>query len=304
MIEPRQVDLRPEVVERVAAAFSLGDVRSVALAARGWVSINVLWRLETTTGTWAVKEVTRESRAWVEAAARIESAAQDAGIPVPSIVPATDGRICAVVDNRVFRCHAYRHGVVPTDNLERRDAEAAGQALGMLHRLALPWDPVLQTAPHVYGREHWHRLIEAGESVGASWVSTLRAALPGLLAKEDEAAGWFAAPRRWIGSHRDVRPDNALRTAEGLLLVDWDGAGPVVQGAEVAKTLPWWQPHADAFLAAYVDVAGGVDLHEGEGDNGELIWWLETNVVHALARPEDRERAWAVAALSSNFITS
>jgi thiamine kinase-like enzyme len=195
-------------------------------------------------------------------------------------------------------------GVIPKDDLQRAEAEVAGRALGTLHRLALSWEPVLQLAPNVYGAEHWERLVQAGEEVGASWVPTLRAAVPGLLAKEQAAAEWFGVPRRWIGSHRDVRPDNTLRTAEGLLLVDWDGAGPVVQGAELARALPWWRPHADAFLAAYLDVAGDVDLREGEGDSGELIWWLETNVGHALASPQDAERSWAVAALASNFLTS
>lgn len=304
MPEPRDVELPAEIAMQVAEAFGLGPVFSVSLAARGWVSINVLWRFETATGTWAVKEVARESRACLEAPARIESAAADAGIAIPPMISTSEGRICAVVGERVFRCHAYRHGVVPTDDLQRRDAEAAGRAFGTLHCLALPWDPVLQTAPHAYGDEHWQRLIEGGEEVGASWVPTLRAALPVLLTQDEAARQWFDVPRRWIGSHRDVRPDNTMRTPGGLLMIDWDGAGPVVQGAEVAKALPWWKPHAEAFLAAYLEIAGHVDLSEGEGDSGDLIWWLETNVGHALASPADEERAWAVSALASNFLTS
>jgi Ser/Thr protein kinase RdoA (MazF antagonist) len=302
MPEPRHVELSPEVAAEVAGVFGLGSVVSVSLAARGWVSINVLWRFETTTGTWAVKEVTRESQECLEAAAHIELAAENVGIAVPPIVSTSGGRICAVVDDRVFRCHAYRAGVVPTDDLQRDDAVGAGRALGRLHRLALTWDPVLQTGPNVYGSDHWRRLVEDGERVGASWVPSLRAALPDLLARERAAAEWFNVPRRWIGSHRDVRPDNTIRTAEGIVLVDWDGAGPVVQGAEVANALGWWEPHGDAFLAAYTDVAGDVDLNEGKGESGALIWWLETNVGHALASPHDEERAWAVSALAGNFL--
>jgi hypothetical protein len=86
--------------------------------------------------------------------------------------------------------------------------------------------------------------------------------------------------------------------------VDWVGAGPVVQGAEAARTLPWWQPHADAFLAAYVEVVGDIDRGEGEEESGNLTWWLETNVGHALASPQDGERAWAVSALARNFLPS
>lgn len=46
---------------------------------------------------------------------------------------------------------------------------------------------------------------------------------------------------------------------------------------------------------------GDVDLHEGEGERGGLVWWLELNVRHAPAHPQYAERAWAVSALAANF---
>lgn len=165
---------------------------------------------------------------------------------------------------------------------------------------ALPFDPLL-IAQVVFGEDHWAELIDGGARISAPWTGALKAALPGILGAEDEAAEWRRRSHRWIGSHRDVRPDNALRLGERLLLVDWDGARPVVQGREVAGALRWWRPHEDPFLRAYVDVVGDVDLDEGAGEDGGLVWWLETNVQHALSLPGDQEREWAVSALAANF---
>jgi len=298
---PRIVALDHGVAGALARIFGLGQVQDVALAARGWVSLNVTWRLLTSSGAWALKEVTREARDHLEAAAAIELAASRLGVAAPRIVRAETGSVTAVIDGRVFRCHEFVDGDRPGDDLRRRDAVSVGEALGRIHAPALTFDPRLMTQV-VFGEDHWKALIERGERAAATWTGALIAALPGILRAEDEAAAWRSIPHRWIGSHRDIRPDNALRVGEQIVLVDWDGAGPVVQGREVAGALRWWRPHDDAFLDAYRGVIGDVDLSEGSGEDGGLVWWLETNVQHALQPPGDQEREWAVGALAANFI--
>lgn len=211
--------------------------------------------------------------------------------------------MAARVGGRVFRCHEFVAGVCPTEDLQVHDAEAAGAALGQVHRASLPWDRVLFTRT-VFGEAHWLDLVRCGHQMQAPWTDDLRRALPGIEHAERAAREWFQVDRRWIGSHRDVRPDNALRLGDRLSLVDWDGAGPVVPGREVAGALRWWRPHEEAFLRAYVEVAGDVDLDEGAGEDGGLVWWLETNVQHALQLPGDEERAWAVTALAANFVSA
>lgn len=297
---PRTVHLEPRVAAVLADTFELGEVRDVELAARGWVSLNVTWRFVTTSGTWAVKEVARESRRELEAAADIELAAARLDIPLPRLVRTGSGAVTALVEGRVFRCHEFVDGARPTDDLRGNDAAAAGAALARMHVAAVPFDPVLMPQV-VFGESHWMQLIEQAEGVSAPWAPDLQAALPGILRAEEEASLWRGRTHRWIGSHRDVRPDNALRVADRLLMVDWDGAGPVVQGRELARALRWWAPHEDVFLNAYLEIAGDVDLDEGSGEDGALVWWLETNARHALALPGDEERDWAVSALAANF---
>ena len=299
---PRQrvVTLEPDDARAVAERFALGDVESVAMAARGWASLNVTWRIRTTLGAWAVKDVARESPPELEAAAEIELAAEQLGVLLPRVVPSRAGTITATVGGRVFRCHEFVTGEPPTGALRATEAASAGEALGLIHHAELPWKPESMHA-NTFGEAHWHDLIDRAARLGAPWTKQVRAAMPAILAAEELAAEWWRRPHRWIGSHRDVRPDNALRSDAGLLLVDWDAAGPVVQGREVERTLPWWEPHADTFLRGYQNVVGDVDLDEGHGDDGGLGWWLETNVRHALALPGDDERNWAVSALVANF---
>ncbi|HEX2850056.1 MAG TPA: phosphotransferase [Acidimicrobiales bacterium] len=294
------MQLERSVVDAVAAGFAIGEPGDVVLAARGWVSLNLVWRFSTGLGMWAVKEVARESRSELEAAAEIEAAAALVGVPAPRMIRTTAGAVTLEVAGRVFRCHEFVDGRAPVPGASRHDAASAGGALGLLHSAALPWDPVLRSQT-VFGESHWLGLIDRGARGGAAWVDALRRALPGILAAESAASEWRDRAHRWIGSHRDVRPDNTMRVGDTLLLVDWDGAGPVVRGREVVGALEWWRPHDDAFLSAYVDVAGEVDLEEGRGEDGGLVWWLETNVEHALALPHDEERDWAVSTLAGSF---
>jgi Ser/Thr protein kinase RdoA (MazF antagonist) len=300
---PRVVELPERVAAAVGAAFGLGAVEDVALAARGWVSLNVLWRFDTAGGAFAVKEVTRDSPAALEAAAVVEEGAARAGVDLPPLVRTADGgAVTATVEGRVFRCHRFvEGGVVPTASLRAEDARAAGAALGRVHAAHLPPDEVRPSPPRRWGRAHWEALLARGADAGAPWVDALAAAVPAVLDAETEAAAWAAIPRRWIGGHNDLRPDNALRVDDRLLLVDWDSAGPAVAGREVAGALRWWAPFEDELVAGYADVAGRPDLDEGAGEDGTLVWWLELNVRAALAAPGDEERAWAVAALAAGF---
>lgn len=224
-----------------------------------------------------------------------------AGIPSPQPIPGEGRRWLVAVEGRVFRCHRWASGVLPTSSLTSRDAHQAGRALGELQRLALPSPDECITPPHAWVKSHWRALIAEATELGLGWNEDLAHTIDWILAIESEAKRWVSGGHRWVGSHRDVRPDNALRVNDELLLVDWDAAGPAIPGREVAKAMRWWAPHDAEFLAVYTSVAGTVDLHEGAGEDGGLVWWLETNVRLALARPADPVRQEAVMALLTDI---
>jgi hypothetical protein len=218
----------------------------------------------------------------VDAAPELEAAAHAAGIASPRPVPGNNGRWLCTMGGRTFRCHEWVDGHQLTSSPSERDAHQAGELLGQLHQLDLPWQAVSMTEPNAWGEPHWHMLTERAAALGLPWSTKLSQVIEPILAIEEKARLWAARPHRWIGSHRDARPDNTLRVAGQIVLVDWDNAGPVVAGREVAKVLRWWAPHEARFLGGYSSVAGTVDLDEGTGEDGGLLWWLELNVRLAL----------------------
>ena len=94
---PHPTAVEPPDAGEVVAAFDLGRPSgTMTLAARG--ELGRIWRLETTAGRWAVKELVRGGD---EAAARadvdFQEAARSAGIRMPRPVVARDGRVLHAV---------------------------------------------------------------------------------------------------------------------------------------------------------------------------------------------------------------
>lgn len=70
---------------RIAAAFGLGSpLGPVEQRGSGWGGHNLLWRLTTRHGCWAIKQVRRALGPDPDAALAIELAAHAGGVPMPS----------------------------------------------------------------------------------------------------------------------------------------------------------------------------------------------------------------------------
>ena len=95
----------------LATAFGLGCATSpVERMAEGWGGHNVLWRLRTTAGRWAIKQLGREIGPAPDAALAIESAAYAGGVPMPRPVPTVTGSCVAAIDGTRYRCHEWVDG--------------------------------------------------------------------------------------------------------------------------------------------------------------------------------------------------
>jgi len=290
---------------RVAAAFGLGSpLGPVQHLGSGWGGHNVLWRLTTRDGCWAIKQVRREIGPDPDAALAIELAAYAGGVPMPRPVPILDGACFAVIEGGRYRCHAWVDGTTlawhghPPELVAR-----VGGLLAGIHRLRLGWSPTLAPAMPVFGADHWAGLVEQSRAANCHWSAALERSLAGIAHLEAMLSVTWTLDGA-IGSHRDLHPTNFMHLATGaLVLVDWDAAGPVVPEQEVAcfalvfgdrgDRQGYEEPVVRAFIDGYRQ-AGGRFAFSGLGDltmhaQGQL-WWIDHNLRLALASPASVEQ--------------
>jgi Ser/Thr protein kinase RdoA (MazF antagonist) len=217
--------------EAVAAAFGLGDPTADPVAVpRGWGGDNIVYRLQTTTGTWAVKELVRELDDLTTERFDIETRAFEGGVAMARPVPAPDGSPIVVLDGVRFRCHEWFDGLAKAnEDTVPAEAQEMGRLVGRLHGLALSWSPRFDEPPEVGEDPTWLELTEAARARSAPWASTLAEYLAEIedLAKVAGSIRHQHTLRTRIGSHRDLNAHNVLFGHDRLALIDWDAAGPV-----------------------------------------------------------------------------
>ncbi len=285
----------------IADAYGLGNpIGPPVFAARG--ELGRIWRLDTSAGTWAIKELLEPP---TEAEAADDVAFQEAairvGVPMPRPVLTRDGtvlaRSAAVDRGLIIRAYTWV-------DLAGREAVAdlagAGQILGRLHALAYP-DPRTSdpwfTAP--VDEERWDALVAATEAQGAAWAPDLR----GLAAAFAEARPLVLSGRHepTIRCHLDFNPDNVLVDVNGgLVVVDWENGGAASAEQELAMTVDVFVDEpamVSRFLAGYREGGGTAELRDRSSFAmayamlGNLVAHYAERALDDAVGEEDRARA-------------
>jgi len=309
-------------VTAVCAAFGLGRPLGPPVPVAGGLS-HRLWRLATTRGEFAVKELNRDFDdpnylRWYERAFRVELAALEGRVPLPLPVPALGSGACIAelpgtgarpVNVRV---HHWAEGETLASALAVTDglAAAAGGLLARVHGLRLPPIGVMPAARFmVFGAAHWRTLCERTAAARLPWADRLRVLLPEIDALEAAVSAGQDAPDRVQMTHRDMDLKNVLITpAGGLLLLDWDQAGPdVICGETVSAMLDWagaWEREPlptlmHAFLRGYRACGGGIE-QPAPADLARFqaifLAWTEYNVRRCLGERLQGEGSREIAA--------
>ena len=294
----------PPHPREAAAAFRLGEVSGpVVVSARG--TLGRIWRLPTTTGAWALKEIFDPGPSGPADALRdaaFQERALAGGIPMPRPVPALDGSVLVTVgppdDRRAVRVYSWVE-------LRGRDAvpplATVGAILGRLHALApadeRPIHPWYVRAPEP---GVWPDLIGRARAAGAAWSGALERVVPILLQTVAAAGSARSRAGPLMTCHLDYNPENVLVDAAGeVCVVDWENSGPGDPEQELASAVAEFvREPSDAarFLAAYRDAGGPARLV----DRGSFAMTsvVQANLVAAYARsaleasdPEDAGRA-------------
>jgi Ser/Thr protein kinase RdoA (MazF antagonist) len=216
----------------------------------------MVWRLDATDGSWAVKVAFAESSEdEARLSAEFQEAAYLAGVPTPQIRRTTDGCVFAHVDGRQVRVFEWVDLRAPDPGL---DPALVGTVLARLHSVDIddprplhPWygEPV--------GAERWDEVVEQVRAGGAPFAGRLAELRDELVALES----WIEPPGAVRTCHRDLWADNVLPTpGGGLCVVDWENSGSADPSQELACVLFEFgrsdAGRARALIGAYHDAGG------------------------------------------------
>ncbi|MFI7449667.1 phosphotransferase enzyme family protein [Nonomuraea sp. NPDC049714] len=223
---------------------------------------------------YAIKEFYWEMN---EGAARKEAAFRDlaasVGVRSPINIRAVDGNYLQTLPEslggRMVRLYTWLEGE-HVDTNDPATAAQLGELMGRLHGLASP----------VYGKSHpwyevvpekseWEEIARAATAADEDWAPLFRESLEEIL----DLAKWVKPipEHERIMCHLDVQPSNVLVDGAGLMLLDWDDAGPGNPERELASVLYDWHVRDGVVnragvlqtLAAYRQ-AGGRAVLRGE----------------------------------------
>ena len=219
--------------EQVARRFGLGGAARLSdvPVARG--KQGLVWRLDTTDGSWAVKEpFQRSGEGEVRAATAFQEAACAAGIPAPQVRRTTEGCVFATCEGRQVRVYEWVDLQAPDAQI---DPEQVGAVVAAIHCVSAadpgppdPWyhEPI--------GAERWDQLAGQLLEAGAPFARRLADLRDELVALES----WIEPPDMLQTCHRDLWADNVLATADGgVCVIDWENSGPADPGQELGCVL-------------------------------------------------------------------
>ena len=304
------------IAGEVAAAFGLGEpVAAMTEAARGWGGHNVVYRLDTADGRWAVKVLRREVDGLIRERFDIELAAFSSGVSMPRPVPTGAGSPYAEIGDARLRCYEWVDGAAKVnEETSVEESRLMGRLVGGLHGMSLGYSPQFDEKPEPPDEPSWDWLADAARRQGASWAATLSEQVTTLERLSEQGRKLRVQQRTMpqIASHRDLNAHNVLFAAGGLWLIDWDAAGPIYPGWERASCASLWAArpggHYDldaavAFLDGYQHVGGVVTRDDPDTldfllDN--VAGWTKKNVMWAITRPsteQDRNAGYLIDAL-------
>ena len=238
-----------------------------------------MWKLQTTQGVWAVKQMNRSREPWwiadYSVAAEVERVASNQGVAMPRPVQPVHPVAPLLADVTIdgvdfsFRVHEWCTGrPLEGVNVPAGVLEWAGATLAGLHALpvALSADDASRYEPH--GTDEWSGWLTGGTGeVRADFVASVRDFLPDIAQAKDlvDQASWQPRDRLSpVFTHRDMKPDNVLLTSATPVLVDWDDAGLDYAEWEVPRAAlafsrrgeGWHQPSFDRVVRTYQALTG------------------------------------------------
>jgi Ser/Thr protein kinase RdoA (MazF antagonist) len=244
-----------ESIEALADRYALGrDAVLSGPVARG--EQGRVWRLETSEGTWAAKELfVSQTETNARADADFQDAVRAAGVQMPRVLRSVDGDVLADLAAAQFRVYEWVDLCAPDPRLE---PASVGRVVAAIHRVRFASDgPVDPWHREPVGSERWDELVHALDARDAPFAADVARARDELVAVEQ----LIEAPRDLQVCHCDLWADNVVGTpAGGVCVIDWENCGPADPSQELGMVLFEFASddprRARPLYDAYVDAGG------------------------------------------------
>jgi Ser/Thr protein kinase RdoA (MazF antagonist) len=262
------------VAEVVADRFGWAPPRSMVLAGEG--AMGRIWRLDTETGTYAVKELYWASDLAVEEAAVARQVpfcnlARAAGIVAPGSLRTESGRYVIALPEELCRrlIRAYEWIDGRTLTMDDGAADWAGRTEAIIEGLAVPGgdqelDPWGYRSPSA---EEWAALADRCQAAGQPWAGALRQSIPHFVALPE----WVRPhdPDDLILTHTDFQRHNVMVDRTGrFVLLDWDDAGPSMPSRALGRLLNNW--HIDGTAVDHEGIKQTVRGYRAAGGTAKI----------------------------------
>jgi hypothetical protein len=247
--------LDPRDADKIADVYGLGAQPVLAgPVARG--EVGQVWRLDTSLGSWAVKE---PFEVRPEAEAIDDAVFQDkvfaSGVSMPRVVRTPAGDVLADVGSAVVRVYSW---VDLCERDPRLDPATVGRIVASIHRVEYIGDnPVDPWYTDPIGGDRWDDLVRELATAGAGFAGQL-AEWRDELVRLEELLEW---PADLQTCHRDLFSDNVLRTPDGSVsVIDWENSGLADPSQELGLVLFEFgcgeASRARTLYDAYLDAGG------------------------------------------------
>ncbi len=302
-------------IARLCAVCRLGEPTEELQSVPGGL-LHRLWRLDTTQGSFAVKQLNQAimRRPHIHEAYRLTE--RIAAAMIAHNVPAVAALACnndpiQEIDNITMMVYPWIAGeVLAVPSVEPERSKYVGALLGHMHTLNLQFPALPLPEWGSFHDDDWDLLTVHAYDQSISWARLVRVAMPQLIEWSHlyELAG-TQLNREMVVSHRDIDPKNVIwRDEHTPLLVDWEGAGLVNPTMELASVALDWSGLAtetvredtfNALVEGYI-AAGGVVRTAGidalHGVMGVWLSWLSFNMQRSLgaAMNDEDERQMGI----------
>jgi Ser/Thr protein kinase RdoA (MazF antagonist) len=217
----------------LARRFGLGRARSLSDEPLARGKQGLVWRLETSDGSWAVKVPLHPSdEAEAEVATSFQEAAYAAGVPTPQVRRTSEGHVFATIADTQVRVYEWVD-LMPPDSL--LDPALVGAVVAAIHRVrATDLSPLDPWYHEPVGAERWDHLVGQLRAARAPFAGQLADLRDEFVALES----WIEPPQTIQTCHRDLWADNVRPTADGgVCVIDWEDCGPADPSQELGCVL-------------------------------------------------------------------